>query len=144
MGVSSTDFDPGPGIVTRMVSPGDNDQTGFVVKLGPGAAFQWVQTTSRISTVALAATDDGGVLVLGAPVADAQQTVAFTVTKRDPGGTSPWGLMLPGTSAAPLGVAAGSSTFVVTGFTNGLMDLDPGSTVDAVGGNVSFASRYGF
>jgi len=144
VGVSSTDFDPGPGVVSRTLSPGDNDQTGFVVKLGPGAAFQWVQTTSRIWTVALAATDDGGVLWLGQPVADTQQTVAFTVTKRDPSGSSPWGLMLPGTGAAPLGVAAGSSTFVVTGLTSGLMDLDPGSTVDAVAGQVSFASRYSF
>jgi hypothetical protein len=143
-GVTSTDFDPGPGVVSRMVSPGAADATGFVVKLGPGAAFQWVQTTSRISTIALAATDDAGVLVLGQPATDAPQTIAYTVAKRDPGGSSPWGVMLPGKNLGPLGIAAGSSGFVVTGFTNGFMDLDPGATTDNVGADVSFASRYSF
>jgi hypothetical protein len=143
-GVSSTDFDPGPGMATRTVSPGPNDPTGFVLQLGPGAAFQWVQTTSRISTSALAATDDGGVLVLGQPFADSMQTTAFTLTKRDHGGTSPWGLMLPGNSSAGIGIAAGPSTFVVTGSTSGSTDLDPGPSVDEVAADVGFASRYSF
>jgi hypothetical protein len=145
-GVSMTDFDPGPGVANRMVSPGASDPTGFVVKLGPGAAFQWVQTTSRISTTALGATDDGGVIVVGQPVSDAAQTTAFTVTKRDADSRSPWGIMLPGTGSVATGVSAGRATFVVTGFTDtgGVMDLDPGPGVDSVLGGSTFVSRFSF
>jgi hypothetical protein len=143
-GVGSTDFDPGPGSENRTVSPGDGDPTGFVLKLGPGAAFRWVQLTPRIQTYALAATDDGGVIVLGQPVPDNNQTVAFVVTKRDPDSSSPWGIMCPGTNAGAFGISAGRSGFVLAGETGGAFDVDPGAGVDAVPANASFVSRYSF
>jgi hypothetical protein len=143
-GLTSVDFDPGPFMDTRSVSPGDGDPTGFVLKLGPGAAYRWVQLTPRIQTYGLAATDDGGVIVLAQPVPDTNQTVAYVVTKRDPDSSSPWGIMFPGTNAGAFSIAAGSSMFVLAGEAGGLFDLDPGPAFDSISANTAFVSRFSY
>jgi hypothetical protein len=143
-GLTSVDFDPGPFMDTRSVSPGDGDPTGFVLKLGPGAAYRWVQLTPRIQTYGLAATDDGGVIVIAQPVPDTNQTVAYVVTKRDPDSSSPWGIMFPGTNAGAFSIAAGRSMFVLAGEAGGLFDLDPGPAFDSISANTAFVSRFSY
>jgi hypothetical protein len=143
-GVTSTDFDPGPGVVSRTLPSGDGDPTGFILKLGAGAAFRWVQTVARVGTTSLAATGDGGVIALGAPVPDLQQTTAFTLTKLDADQTLRWKLDFAGTGAAADSVAAGPTTVIVSGNVYQTMDLDPGPGVDPVAANSSFLARFSF
>lgn len=145
-GVTSTDFDPGPGTEKRMLPPDVGDPTAYVVKLGPGAtpAFRWVQTYARSQVASLAATEEGGVIALVLPVPDLNATTAFVVLKLDASQATPWGLPFPGTNAGAFMVAAHASSFVVTGMASGVMDVDPGASVDLVIADQSFYSRYAF
>jgi hypothetical protein len=146
-GVAVVDFDPGTGVANRTVPSGDRDTTGFVLKLGSTAAFRWVQLLSHATAVGLAATDEGGVLCLVAPVPDEQQTTAIIITKLAANQMSAWSVSVPGTGGGAESIAAGSSTFAIAGIVDSDisgLDVEPGPGVDVVQGGSTFLSRYSF
>ncbi len=143
-GVTSTDFDPGSGVVTRTLPPGDGDPTGFVLRLGADAAFAWVDTSAHVEVLSLATTADSGVIVLGQPVPDTEATTAFVLRELTADQASPWSLSFPGTNTGPFNVSASPTRFVVSGATYGAMDLDPSAAIDSFPADESFVSRYSF
>ena len=146
-GVATVDFDPTAGVSIRSVASGDRDTTGFVLKLGPTAAFRWVNLQSHATTVALAATDEGGVLALVAPVPDEQQTTLLIITKLAANQTVAWSVSVPGTGAGVASIVAGASTFAIAGGVDSDVagvDVEPGAAGDFVQGGSSFVSRYSF
>jgi hypothetical protein len=148
-GVSAVDFDPGPGVVSHTIppdgaNPDDSDLTGYVLKLGADGKFGWVQTTARVSIVGLAADDDGGVIALGQPVPDVNRTIAIVMTKLSADMSTQWSLSFPGTDAAALSIAAGTSTFAIVGGTVGSFNVAPAPAVEDLTTNTSFLSRYSF
>ena len=130
------DFDPGPGVVKRMV--GTSLTGGFIVKLGSDGRFLWVQTLAGQELVAVAGAPDGGVIGLG----------SAGVTKLNADGTAGWTFssgQFPGT------VVSSGTTFVVTGSTgnfngnfNASTDMDPGPGVDLIGAINLYLSRFSF
>jgi hypothetical protein len=128
------DFDPGPGEAKRWMGQGSD---GYILKLGSGAGFSWVQTVSGVSIVSLASTSDGGVLGVGTA------SGAF-VTKLNSDGTAGWTFASGNPASSARAVAARGTSFALAGFSSGSGDFNPGTGFDIVFGDIVYLSRFSF
>ncbi len=135
------DFDPGPGKVERVPPLNEDDEfrsSGFIVKLGAGGVFRWVQIFSDTPITDVAAIGGG---VLGS----SRNNRGFAIFKLNDDGTSAYTLSAGSTDSVATRLALGNGQFLIGGMTDGLGDFDPGPGTDIIDrGSVHFVSRYGF
>jgi hypothetical protein len=135
------DFDPGPGKVVRAPAFADDDSlldSGFILKLGIGGGFRWVQVFGGAPIGSIAATGTG---VLGAGKND--HGLALFELSAD--GASIFTFSVGNADTMSGGLSVGNGQFLIGGATDGLVDFDPGPGKDIIDrGPVHFVSRYGF
>jgi hypothetical protein len=130
-----SDFDPGPGTVTRLSG---RFSTGFVLKLDATGVFRWVSTLPDIPVNSLASAPDGGV------IAGANLDGAF-VTRLNADGIGVWTFTTGGDSAMVQSLAANGGSFSIAGTNTGASaDFNPGPDLDIVFGGSIFLSRFQF